>query len=86
MPVTVYQKAHSLSSLQEALALSVMASGSMTDIVYDGSNPPRITSYKRNGVDHTIVYGASTATITNTTGAPARVITYDGSGRVSGIV
>lgn len=71
-------------SESEAAALTSAASGTFGDAVYDGSS--RLTSFTRSGVAHTVTYGTGTATIANASGAPSRVVSFDGSNRVTAIV
>lgn len=68
----------------EAAALTSAVSGTFGDAVYDGSG--NLTSFTRSGVAHTVTYGSGTATISNTSGAPSRVVSFDGSDRVTAIV
>jgi hypothetical protein len=66
-------------------ALSTLAQGDFSNAVYDGSG--RLVSYSRVGVPHTVAYpDAFHAVITNTSGAPARTVTLDGSGRATALI
>jgi hypothetical protein len=68
----------------EAAAVESAVSGTFADAVYDGSG--RLISFTRSGIAHTITYGSGIATISNTSGAPSRVVSFDGSNRVTAIV
>lgn len=68
----------------EAAAVASATSGTFSGAVYDGSG--RLTAFVRSGVAHTITYGSGTATISNASGAPSRVVSFDGSNRVTAIV
>lgn len=68
----------------EAAAVASATAGTFADATYDGSG--RLTSFTRGGIAHTVTYGSGTATIANGSGAPSRVVSFDGSNRVTAIV
>lgn len=79
-----YRPQTELESILDAVRDSTTGAGNsvgLTGVVYDGSN--RVTAYTLDGVSYTLAgWGTAAVTITGDNGS-VRVVSFDGSGRIS---
>jgi hypothetical protein len=73
-----------LTAAQAALVAALVGGSGVSGFTYDGSN--RVITYTRNGIAHSIAYPNSTTAIITSAQGYQRTVTFDGSGRVTGII